>query len=133
MTPPDRPVRPLLVVGEAEGVELGLELGERACRRPPPEPALQGLVEALDLALGLGMARCPVLLADAEIGEQVLEAVAAAGEAAGVDGAVVGERGRGPAVRVARGGEGRHHVVAGDPPERRAAEQVAGVVVEPAR
>ena len=30
--PPDRPVRPLLVVGEPEGIELGLQLGERARR-----------------------------------------------------------------------------------------------------
>ena len=78
-------MRPLLVVGEAEGVELGLQLGEVGRRRLPPEPALEGLVEALDLALGLGMARRPVLLADAEVGEQVLEAVAAAGEARRVD------------------------------------------------
>ena len=79
--PPGRPVRPLLVVGEPEGIELALELGDRACRRLLPEPALQGLVEALDLALGLGMPWGAVLLADAEVGEQVLEAVAAAGEA----------------------------------------------------
>jgi len=38
-------------------------------------------VEALDLALGLGMSRGAVLLADAEVGEQELEGVAAAGEA----------------------------------------------------
>ena len=80
---------------------------------------------------GLGMARSPVPLADAEVGEQVLEAVASAGEARGVDRAVVGERGGGPAVRIARRGERGHHVVAGDPPEGRAGEQVARVVVEP--
>ena len=88
-------------------------------------------MEALDLALGLGMARRPVLLADAEVGEQVLEAVASAGEARRVDGAVVGERGGGPAVLLAGGRERGHDVVARDPPEGRAAEQVAGVVVEP--
>ena len=130
--PADRPVRPLLVVDRAEGVELGLEPGEVGRRRLPPQPALEGLVEALDLALGLGVARRPVLLADAEPGEQVLEAVAAAGEARRVDRPVVGERGGGPAVGVAGRGERGDHVVAGDPPEGRAAEQVAGVVVEPA-
>jgi hypothetical protein len=130
--PAGRPVRPLLVVGEPEGIELALELGDRACRRLVPEPALQGLVEALDLALGLGMSWGAVLLAHTEVGEQVLEAVPATGEAGGVDRSVVGERGGGPAVRIAGRAEGGHHVVPGDPPERHAGEQVAGVVVEPA-
>jgi hypothetical protein len=52
------------------------------------EPALQGLVEAFDLALGLGMVGMAVLLGDAEVGEQVFEAVAAAGETRGVDRAI---------------------------------------------
>ncbi len=95
------------------------------------EPALEGLVEALDLALGLRMVRGAVLLADAEVGEQVLEGVVAAREARGVDRAVVGERGRGPAMFLACRAERGHHVVTVDPAEGRAAEQVAGVVVEP--
>jgi hypothetical protein len=49
------------------------------------EPAFLGLVEALDLALGLRMVGVAVFLDDAEAGEQVFEAVAAAGEAGGVD------------------------------------------------
>ena len=57
--PSGRPVRPELVVLESEGVELGLELGEGAPGRPAPEPALEGLVEALDLALQSGDARAP--------------------------------------------------------------------------
>ena len=96
-----------------------------------PEPTLEGLVEALDLALGLRVAGRTVLLADAEVGEQVLEAVAAAGEPGRVDRSVVGERGGRPAVGVAGCGERGHHVVAADPPEDGAGEQVAGVVVEP--
>jgi len=40
-----------------------------------PSQRFQGLVEALDLALGLGMARRAVLLADAEVREEVLEGV----------------------------------------------------------
>jgi hypothetical protein len=32
----------LLVVDLAEGVELGLQLGQAACGRPAPEPALEG-------------------------------------------------------------------------------------------
>jgi hypothetical protein len=57
--PPDRPMRPVLVVGEAEGVEPRLQRGEVGRRRPLPEPAFQGLVEALDLALGLGWPGAP--------------------------------------------------------------------------
>ena len=76
----------------------------------------------------VGMA---VLLGDADAGEQVFEAVAAAGETRGVDRSVVGERGGRPAVGVAGCGERGHHVVAADPPEDGAGEQVAGVVVEP--
>ena len=49
-------------------------------------------MEALDLALGLGMPGRPVLLPGAEVGEQVLEGVVTTGEARGVDGTVVGMR-----------------------------------------
>ena len=74
-----------------EAVELGLQLVQGGGGGLSGEPALQGLVETLDLALGLRMAGMAVLLADAQVGEQVLEAVAAAGEARGVDRPVVGE------------------------------------------
>ena len=77
----NRTVRPLLVVGEAEGVELSLEPGEADLRRPLPKVAFEGLVETLDLALGLRVTRRAILLADAKVGEQVLEAVASSGEA----------------------------------------------------
>jgi hypothetical protein len=103
-------------------------LAAAGCR---PSQRFQGLVEALDLALGLGVTGHAVLLADAEVGEQVLEAVAAAGEAGRVDRPVVSERGGGPAVGIAGRDERGHHVVAGDPPAGGAVEQVAGVVVEP--
>lgn len=93
--PPGRPVGSLLVVGEPEGIELALELGDRAYRRLLPELALQGLAETLDLALGLGMAWGSVLLTDAQVGQQVLEAVAATGEARRADRTVVGACGRG--------------------------------------
>jgi hypothetical protein len=80
---PGRPVRPVVVVSAAEGIELGLQLSEGARHRLALQPALQGLLEALDLALRLGMAGVAVLLPDAQVGEQVLEAVAPAGEARG--------------------------------------------------
>ena len=111
---------------------MSLEPGEIGRRRLPAQPALQGLVEALDLALGLGVARRPVLLADAQVREQVLEAVATAGEARRVDRAIVREGGGGPAISIAGGGERGDHVIAGDPPEGGAGEQVPGMVVEPA-
>ena len=54
---PERPVRAALVVVLAELVELALQLAERSRGRPRSQPALQRLVKALDLALGLGMSR----------------------------------------------------------------------------
>src|SRR5262245_40449007 len=86
-----RSVRALFVVVLAELVELALQLGKGAGGRPGAEPALQSLVEALDLALGLGVAWGPVLLTDTEERQEVFEGVAPAAEAGGVDAAVVGQ------------------------------------------
>ena len=72
-----------------------------------------------------------VLLGDAEVGEQVFEAVAAAGEAGGVDRAIVGECGLRQAIDVGRGQEGADHGLAGDSSTSLAGEQVTRVVVEP--
>ena len=60
-----RAVRAMLVVVGAEGVELGLEHGEGRCRRLLVEESLLGLVEALDLAAGLGVVRRRVFGDDA--------------------------------------------------------------------
>src|SRR5436305_14277614 len=78
-------MRALLVVMRAELVQLGLQLGDAARRWPGPEPALQGLVKPFGLALSLGVAGGPVLLADAEDREDVFERVAAPGEPGGGD------------------------------------------------
>ena len=51
-------------------------------------------MEAFGLALGLGVAGGPVLLADTEQRQDVFEGVATAGEAGGVDAAVIGQRAR---------------------------------------
>jgi len=48
-------VRPGLVVVADEDVDLALELGDGGRRVLLAQPALQGLVEPLDLALGLGL------------------------------------------------------------------------------
>ena len=117
--PPDRPVRPLLVVGEPEGVELGLQLGEVRGGRLAPSQRLRVWWKRSILPWVWGWPGVPFFWRMPEVGEQVFEAVAAAGEAGRVDRPVVGERGGGPAVGVAGGHERGHHVVAGDPGEGR--------------
>ena len=89
-------------------------------------------MEPFDLALGLRVAGAAVLLGDAEQREQVLEGVAAATESGGVDAAVVGQRrGREPVLVGDGGGSVDDDQVAGDRGVGGAAEQVAGVVIEP--
>ena len=56
----------LFVVVLAELLELALELGDGPGGWSGSEPALQGLVKPLGLALGLGVAGEPVLLPDTE-------------------------------------------------------------------
>jgi hypothetical protein len=121
-------VRPDLVIDASEGVQLGLQFGDSDDCWLSSEPAFQGLVEAFDLALGLGMA---VLLGDAEAGQWVFEAVAAAGEAGGVDRPVVGQGGLWQAVGLGGGQEGGDHDLAADTAVGAAGEQVAGVVIKP--
>jgi hypothetical protein len=127
----ERTMGPSLVVDVGEGVQLGLQLGHGGGGWLGGEPALQSLVEAFDLALGLGMAGMAVLLGDAEAGEQVFEAVAPAGEAGGVDRAIVSEGGLWQAVTLDDVQEGADHGLAGDASVGAAGEQVAGVVIEP--
>src|SRR5260370_28249685 len=56
----DRSMRSLLVVVEAEGVELELKMSRALGWGLPLQVALQGLVEALDFAAGLGVIRTRV-------------------------------------------------------------------------
>jgi hypothetical protein len=90
-------VRPLAVVDHGEPVEEYLELGEGGGLGVlGGEPVLEGLLEPLDFALGLGVVRLAVFLGDAQSAQFVFEAVAAsfaAGQAGGEHHAVVGERG----------------------------------------
>lgn len=86
-----RSVGALLVVVLAEQVELVLQGGEVGCCGAGGEPALQGLVEPFDLALGLRVSGRAVLLADTEDRQQVLKRVSAAAEPGCVDPAVVGQ------------------------------------------
>jgi hypothetical protein len=87
-----------VVVGLPEAVELFLEFRNALGRGLLGEPFLECLVEALDLALGLGVTRAAVLLGDAQEREEVLEGVASATESGGVDAAVVGQGRGGEAV-----------------------------------
>ena len=52
----ERTMRPDVVVDVGEGVQLGLQFGDGGGGWLRGQPALLGLVEAFDLALGLGMA-----------------------------------------------------------------------------
>jgi hypothetical protein len=72
-----------VVVLVGEPAELVLEGGQGLGGGLAGEPAFEGLVEPLDLALGLGVARLAVLLGDPAGGELGLEGVAAAGGQAG--------------------------------------------------
>jgi len=76
-----------VVVG-AEAVELGLEGGDGRGPRLFGEPLLEGLVEPLDLAAGLGVVGAGVFEPDAQGGELGLEQAAAPAALGGEDGAV---------------------------------------------
>jgi hypothetical protein len=86
-------VRPAVVVLVGEGVQELLELGEGGgLGRLGAEPFLEGLLESLDLALGLGVVRLAVLLGDpeaAELGFQGVASALAAGQPGGEDHPVV--------------------------------------------
>lgn len=95
----DSPVGSLSVVDDCEPRQLGVELGDGRDEAVGGQPLFERLVIPLDLALGRGVVRGPVLLHDPQIGEELFEpvgllrgAVVAAGEAGGVDHAVIGQR-----------------------------------------
>ncbi len=81
------------VVVLAKRVELKLELGDGVCRRLLVQEALDGLVEALDLAAGLRVVGRGVFEDDAQALQLKLEQDLAAPGPAGEDGGVVAEQG----------------------------------------
>ena len=119
------------VVGVLEFGELGLELGDGCSGWSGVEPAFLGLVEPLDFPLGLGVTGGPVFLSYAECGEEVFEAVAAAGEAGGVNTSVVSQCGRWQAVVVSVVAESVDDNVAGDSWVGMEGEEESGVVIKP--
>lgn len=72
----DRPVGAVVVVDQAEQVELGLQVLDRCGGWLLGEPFLEGLVNAFDLAAGLGVVGPGVASADPELGERVGEHMA---------------------------------------------------------
>ena len=114
----------------AELVELALQLGEGGRGRLARASAAGsgGSVRSCPGFAGVRVSRSS---ADAEDREEVLEGVAAAAEAGGVDAAVIGQRGGRSAVLINGGQECGDDVVAGDGPVGGAGEQIPGVVVEP--
>ena len=124
-------VGPVVVVVVPEAVELVLQGGEVVRGWLGGEPALEGLVEPLDLPLRLRVEGAAVALLDAEACEELLEAVAGAGDAGGEDAAVVGQGRGGGAVGGDGGGEGLDDGGAGDGLMSGAGQQQPGVVVEP--
>ena len=119
-----------VVVVVFEVVELPLEPSQVLGRRAGGEPAFEGLVEAFDLALGLGVVGAAVALLDAVLEQRDLEAVGGFRVAGGEDVAVVGEGGGGLAVLLAGFAELVADGLAGDRPVAGDGEDVAGVVVE---
>lgn len=70
----------VVVVDGGEGVEQGLQFGDGGWVRAGGQPAFEGLVEAFDFALGLGMIGVAVFLGDAQGCQEAFEVVVAVGE-----------------------------------------------------
>ena len=104
----------VLVVFDAEPVELGLQLEDRGGGGLLGEPAFLGLMEAFDLALSLRVVRFAVLLFHSEHGQEVFEGVTAAAVSGGVNPAVVGQGRGGNPVFLSGGEECGDDVVPGD-------------------
>ena len=122
-----------MVVDVSELLELLVQVFEGVCPRLPGEPAFKGLVEPFDFALGLWVVRGTVFLRDAQGVELVFESVSSAfpaGEAGGVDHAVIGQRRGRKAVFGSAGQECGDNGGDCDGFEAGAGEQVAGVVIE---
>lgn len=122
----------VVVVGDPFG-KLGVESGDVVGGGEGGEVFLHGAVVPLDFALCLGVVGGAVFLLDAELVEELFEAVGAAGveyEAGGEDAGVVSEGGLGESVFVTCGDEGIEEVGAGGVGEGFAGDDVSGVIVE---
>ena len=65
------------VVDDGEVVEQGLHGGHGGGSGSASQPALEGLVEAFNFALGLGMSGVAVFLGDAKAGQKAFKVVVA--------------------------------------------------------
>jgi hypothetical protein len=118
-----------VVVG-AEGVELALELGDRAGRALAGQEALEGLVEPLDLAAGLGVVGAGVHVSDPEPVALELEQAPSPARGRREHGAVVGQQARREPVGPSGGVEARQDVGGLEHASGIRAHQEPGVVVE---
>ena len=119
------------VVVVAECIELGLQFGDVGGSWSCLEPLFEGLVEAFDFPLGLGMVGFAVLLLDAEVEQFDFEAVGSVSVSCGEHHSVVCQRRLGCSVLFACGTEGGQHDASGDGFVGGGRQEVAGVVVEP--
>ena len=78
--PAEGAVGSLGVVDDGEVVQQGLHCGDSGGAGSRRQPAFEGLVEAFDFALGLGVFGVAVFLGDAQAGQQTFEVVVAVGE-----------------------------------------------------
>ncbi len=118
-----------MVVVVAEDVQLALQVGQRSGCRLLGQKALEGLMEALDLAAGLWMVGAGVFGLDAQAGQLELEEHLAAAGAAGEDGGVVAEQGSGQIELAGGGMEGVDDVAGADGGKDAGGQKQARVVV----
>ena len=88
-------------------------------------------MEPLDFPLGWGVTGGTVFLSNTQCREEVVETVAASGEAGSVNTSVVCQRGRWQAVVVNVLAESIDHDLAGDAGVGVQGEQISGVVIKP--
>src|SRR5262245_13990369 len=126
----DGPVGPAGVVVGGEAVELGLQGVDGGYRPLAGEPFLQGLVEAFDLAAGLGVVGPGVAVGDAGGDQFALDDAGAVPGRGGEHGAVVGEHRGGWSVLVSGVAEDSDHVGGAVGRPGGGGDQEPGVIVD---
>ena len=129
-SPPDRAVRPDLVVVGAERIELGLQLRQRCCRILLGEVALERLVEPLDLAAGLGVIGPGVDVFDPQLVALELQGAASTSGSRGEHRTVIGQQRRREPLGRSGFVEARHHVGSLEHAKGIGAHQEPGVVID---
>lgn len=128
--PAQRPVRPGRVVVAGEAIQLLLQVGERPRGGLSGQVALERLVQALDLAAGLGVVGPRVLGRDPQPLELDLQEHLATARGGGEDGAVVAKQAGWGAVQGNSHAENVDYVSGLDGRESPRGQEQAGVVVD---